>query len=200
MGSPYLHGLHTQHAMLGAFIQYSVWGPHIYTGLMHSMLCWGRRLDIVWSPHIYMGSMYNMLCWGPILWSPISTWALCTGCYVGGLDSVQCEVLIFTWVHVMLGSYSVGSPYLHGFHEQYVRPLCIVWGPHIYMCSMHNMLCWGLRLSIVWGPHICHMHGSHIHDWSPIYSVGSPHLHGFRMQICVLKFHPYYIIECKFVL
>jgi hypothetical protein len=35
----YQHGVHAQHAMLGPYIQYSVWGPYIYTGLTHSMLC-----------------------------------------------------------------------------------------------------------------------------------------------------------------
>ena len=167
-------------------------------------------LYIVWGPHIYMSSMYNMLCWDPILWGPISTWAPCTACYVGGLDSVQCEVLISTWVHVMLGSYSVESPYLHGFHEQYVRPLCIVWGPHIYMLShgshihdwspiysvgspyLHGFHDQYVRpLCIVWGPHIYMLtHGSHIHDWSPIYSVGSPYLHGFHVQQVMLSWGP----------
>ena len=51
----------------------------------------------------------------------------------------------------------------------------VVWGPYIYMCLTHTMLCSGL---IVWGPHIYMLsHGSHIHDWSPIYIVWGPHIY-----------------------
>ena len=97
----YLHGSHTQHTVLGPYIQYSVC---VCMGLMHSMLCWGLRLSIVWGPHIYVhGSHTHHAMLGP--------------CCVGSpyLHGVHAQ-------HAMLGpyiQYSVGSPYLHGSHEQH---------------------------------------------------------------------------------
>ena len=110
MGSPYLHGLHAQHAMLGPYIQYNVWGPLIYMGSMQVMLFWG---PIVWGPHIYMLShghgSHIMLNWNSVMWGPhiYSTWVSHTVCYAGAY------ILSIVWgPHIYMPSVKVSTMYL----------------------------------------------------------------------------------------